>query len=133
MTENTLTKWTACNDRGAGDIFTELLIVPTGETQCPSALRSQYIHHNVAIGDQAKRRVGAMNGARQSESAIIALVVGIDEFASTITEPDYYTAQIIGHLLDGFNDALNLDLGRLDGAALSAWACRLAERFGIAQ
>lgn len=132
MNENQLTKWTARTER-AGDILTELLVIPTGEPSMPTALRGQYIRHNQAMSDQYKQRVGAMNGARVSETRIVGLAVAIDGFAASITEPDYYTSDIVADLLNAFNCALNLDLGRLDGSVLSAWACTVAERFGIAQ
>lgn len=68
----------------------------------------------------------------RSERAILSLASGIHRFVmsnkhigTTGQGNDYYATEIVESLCSAFVDALNYDLGRLDGAILSEWVCTL--------
>ena len=70
---------------------------------------------------------------RRSEHAILSLLAGIDQYVGSNAEYiDPFMGQYVaGPMLDAVSDALNLDLGRLDGGTLSAWVERMRARCGI--
>ncbi len=87
--------------------------------------------HNMTVSDYIKSRVGATNGLRSNERAILSLADGIASYISHGPEhPDGVATREVGALLDAFGALLDFDLGRLDGGALSAWAHATANRIG---
>ena len=72
-------------------------------------------------------------GPRRSERAILSLLAGIDQYVGSNAEyiDPYMGQHVTGPMLDAVTDALNLDLGRLDGGTLSAWVGRMRARCGI--
>ena len=76
--------------------------------------------HNRALDDYVNNR------ARRNETAVLALLDGILNYCGshdsmgTGEDVDWYGAEhVLVPLLDGFDNALNFDLGRLDGGTLS--------------
>jgi hypothetical protein len=79
--------------------------------------------HNRALDDYRHNR------ARRNETAVLSLAEGILQFCSshdamgTGDDTDWYGAEhVLVPLLDGFDNALNFDLGRLDGGTLSGFS-----------
>jgi hypothetical protein len=90
--------------------------------------------HNRALDDYVNNR------ARRNETAVLALLDGILSYCGshdamgTGEDIDGYGAEhVLAPLLDGFDNALNFDLGRLDGGTLSgvSHAIRSAYAGGI--
>ena len=76
--------------------------------------------HNRALDDYSNNR------ARRNETAVLSLLDGILSYCrshdsmGTGDDVDWYGAEhVLVPLLDGFDNALNFDLGRLDGGTLS--------------
>lgn len=83
--------------------------------------------HNRAVQAFVKEGVGAMSNLTRDERAILSLAAGIRQFIGSrgivADSSDYYACDIVRTLASAFNDALNYDLGRLDGGTLSEWVC----------
>jgi len=78
--------------------------------------------HNRALDDYRHNR------ARRNETAVLSLAAGILQYCAshdsmgTGDDVDWYGAEhVLVPLLDGFENALNFDLGRLDGGTLSGF------------
>lgn len=85
--------------------------------------------HNAAVDEykECRNRITYKTTNRvQSERRILALADGIAQFCSTLETGegfDWFVAEhVVGPMVDAFQDALNMDLGRLDGGTLSGWA-----------
>lgn len=92
--------------------------------------------HNYAVLDYeatlcGRFRPGVQEDSRAHERAVLGLAHGLHQYVALSgvkgedQGPDYYGKNLMEHLLDGFTDALNLDLGRLSGSRLSEWALEL--------
>lgn len=70
-------------------------------------------------------------------TAILAMATGIHGFldyhdSASVHDHDYYVIEnVITPLVAAFRDALNLDLGGLDGGTLSHWIETIATDYGI--
>jgi hypothetical protein len=126
----TLSKWTATR---FGDVAfpDSLMIVPTGEHDMPSYTRDAYVRHNQAVQEWRRRNVGAVSSSRPSEYALLDMLAAIEQLVSVHGSDGYNDEHIIGPMLGAIGDWLNLDLGRLDGSAISSWVGHIAEECGI--
>ena len=83
--------------------------------------------HNNAV-----RAFEGMPGTvRRSERAILSLAAGINQFVGSSDVDAYVIRTVLYPSLVAFGDALNMDLGRLDGGTLSGWAHATADRCGF--
>jgi hypothetical protein len=112
-----------------------LMALPTqfGPGTSPERARSMNAwvqSHNRAVMAFHKESVGAMADLKRSERGILSLLAGLDAIAGSwadVREP-HATAHVWGPLIDGATDALNYDLGRLDGGILSSFLFDLSRR-----
>lgn len=87
--------------------------------------------HNRAVDAFVRERIGATAELKRSERAILSLIAGLDQWAgSTVPEP-WAAEHVVEPALVAIGNALNLDLGRLDGGMLSEWCERMRARVGI--
>lgn len=101
-----------------------LPIVP--DAKYPSQNGPWKTRHNAAV------RAFMVGAGRASERGILALFAGLDALASggvAVREP-FGVEHVWGPLINGARDALNFDLGRLDGGTLDAFLCDLSARVG---
>jgi hypothetical protein len=74
------------------------------------------------------------NGGLHSPSAertVLDLVTAAERIALIHSDDYYVRDRILEPLLDAADNALNLDLGRLDGGTLSQRICDVRERLGM--
>lgn len=84
--------------------------------------------HNRTV--QAFTRSRSSGELQRPERAILSLMAGIEGYIDSAPSLDGVSIPAIGAMLFHFGDLLNYELGRLDGATLSEWSVRTAERIG---
>lgn len=89
--------------------------------------------HNRAVIAYTKDRMGAINDLRRCERAILSLIAGLEQWIGSNAEfVDPWSGEFVVHqVADGIGNALNLDLGRLDGGTLSTYVHGLCKRAGV--
>jgi len=112
-----------------------LLIVPTGRPDMPRYTRDAYVSHNTAVQAWQKARAGAMSNVKPCERALLDMVAAVENYITTdedeATGGGWTAEYVIAPILTGMGNALNLDMGRLDGATMAAWIWHTAERVGL--
>lgn len=82
--------------------------------------------------DWAGRHNDALVSPQQSENIILALAYGLWTWCQSDGASDGFGApNVTFPLFQAFSDALNYELGRLDGGTLSSWAYELVKGLGI--
>lgn len=112
--------------------MTEALTLPSRPDE-PDTARHFRVGHNRAIQAYARDQVGAANDLRHSERAILSLIAGLDQWiGSNAYDIDPYSGEfVVFGVAQAINNALNLDLGRLDGGALSSYVHDLCRRANV--
>lgn len=90
--------------------------------------------HNAAVVDYRKDRMGAVNGLREGERAILSLAAGIEQFIGAMVDQaaDPYSGGHVHDMIHAFASLLDcIDLGRLDAGTLSSWAVDACSRWGV--
>jgi hypothetical protein len=114
--------------------FPECLMMVPGDTQpLPDYVRSSMKSHNNAVTAFMKDRMGAMNDLRRCERAILALLAGFDQWiGSNPDASDGFGAEHVTYPMSvAIGNALNYELGRLDGGTLSGYVCDRLTGLGI--
>ena len=111
--------------------FPQTLMMVPQRSDIPKAMVQHYTAHNRAVQEFAKLRVGAMSNTKQCELAILALLAGVEEFTANTPQDPYTAEHVIRPILAAIGDALNLDLGRLDGGTLAHWVSVMAGRWDL--
>lgn len=119
-------------DSDAG--FPENLRVVPGDIPAPKGMIDWVRVHNNAIADFQREGMGATNSLQKAERAILGLAAGINAWVSSNHDgasDGYGAPNVTVPLLQAFHDALNYDLGRLDGGTLSGWVGSMYARCGL--
>lgn len=122
---------------GPGSRYTDrpfplCLLVQEGREDNPR-LRDWTISHNQVVASFAAERNGrrGIPSLNPSERAILTLAAGIDGWCSVHGADGFGGEHVVAPLFQAYSDALNYDLGRLDGGTLSGWACDRLRSLGI--
>ena len=109
------------------ETFPGILVLPiVPDAKYPSQNGPWKTRHNVAI------RAFASGAGTPAERGILSLFAGLDALAraGVATREPFGVQHVWGPLIDGARDALNFDLGRLDGGTLDSFLCDLSARVG---
>lgn len=102
--------------------------------EIPGPYNGWRVAHNTAVQDWHRAQVGYVTSTpRPAEHAILHLAHGIHAFAAITPDnasDGYGGPNVLLPMLAAFRDALNFDLGRLDGGTLDRWAYEVARTHG---
>jgi hypothetical protein len=107
-------------------LWPDPLLLAANERDMPANARAWATRHNAAV-----RGYDQNAALRPGERVILTLAEAIWMWTHEHGGDGFGDPHVLVPLMGAFRQALNFELGRLDGGTLDGWVCDLADHLGL--